>query len=100
MRVGRAGAAILSVVALGVTLTAEPTSARAPDTFGDGTWSVGVQIPPGIYVSPPLAGPCHWRLRTGATELADTSASGQLEVSLRAGDQFSVAGCGAWTQII
>jgi hypothetical protein len=99
MRVGRASAAILSVVALGVTLTAEPTSARAPGAFGDGTWSVGVQVPPGIYVSSPLAGPCHWRLRTGATDLADTVAAGQLEVSLRAGDQFSAAGCGAWTQL-
>ncbi len=74
-------------------------------TFGDGTWIVGRDIAPGVYVAASPSDSAYWeRLANFSGEddgiLANgfTSGSGQLVVEIRDGDVgFRTEDCGTWT---
>lgn len=100
MRVRRVIAAITLLAASGAVLPIS-ASAATPSRFGDGGYTVGRDIDPGIYsVNAPLSGPCTWALRPpGHPGVGGVVSQWQPEVSLRAGDYFESYGCGTWVRI-
>ena len=86
------------------TLPPTPTSTASPTPepgFGDGAWSVGEDIPPGLYVAPGGA-LCYWARLSGFGGnfdeiIANGSGSGQRIVTIDPSDAgFDTGGCGSW----
>jgi hypothetical protein len=81
--------------------TASPTV--SPGTFGDGTFRVGVDIPPGTYRATNPSQGCYWERLSGFSGgLGDIIANNYTDapevVTVAPGDVgFSSDGCGTWT---
>jgi hypothetical protein len=75
---------------------AERVAARS--TFGDGTYLVGRDIPPGSYVARRAGGGCYWERtsRNGSNIILNHFGAGQARASVNRGELFSTQGCGTW----
>ena len=86
------------------TLPPTPTSTASPTPepgFGDGTWRVGEDIPPGLYVAPG-GDLCYWARLSGFGGsldeiIANDLGGGQRIVTIAPSDAgFDTGGCGTW----
>jgi hypothetical protein len=83
--------------------TAEPTPSEEFTEFFDGTWEVGVEIPPGTYRTTDYAFGCYWaRLKNFSGEVeainANNFGDGYQVVTITSQDQgFESDDCGDWT---
>lgn len=66
-------------------------------TFGDGVYLVGTDVPPGSYLARG-GGDCYWaRLEDGSQDIIDNHiGTGQVRVTINAGELFETQGCGTW----
>lgn len=92
-------AAVSSAVASGQVCTPPPA---APFTFGEGTYTVGSQLPPGTYRTRSDDAGCYWeRLSnfSGNDDIIDNSFSNfHTVVTIRSSDVgFKTSGCAQWT---
>ncbi|WP_159620020.1 hypothetical protein [Arthrobacter zhaoguopingii] len=80
-------------------------SAKAATTIGEGTWTVGRNVEPGIYTTAkPVSGSCYWGIYTSGTNGDDIIANdivtgGQPTVTLQVGQDFETTRCGSWSKI-
>jgi len=80
-----------------------PSPTVSPGTFGDGTFRVGVDIPPGTYRATNPSQGCYWERLSGFSgEPGDIIANNFTDapevVTIAPGDVgFSSDGCGTWT---
>jgi hypothetical protein len=80
------------------------TTARPPESIGDGTWAVGIQVTPGRYRNTGGTG-CYWaRLSNFGEEmgsiLANDNVSGQTIVDVAPTDVgFNSNRCGTWQKV-
>lgn len=91
------------------TLPASPTTPAGKSgqvNVQDGTWTVGVDIPPGTYkVAQPIGdGLAYWSITTTGSNGQDIVANGAPEggrpqVTLKKGQDFETRGCGTWVKI-
>lgn len=90
------------------TTTAVPTATVDPGTlpssFGRGTYDVGTDIAPGVYVADPST-TCYWsrsvpdaqeRAHDIVEDVFDHPGDGGHRVTLAVGDRFSTSRCGTW----
>lgn len=98
-----AGVALAGAVAVLGGATVAPAQAEPGSSFpGDGTYVVGSDIRPGIYVSPASDG-CYWERLSGLSGtlsdiIANGSSVGQQYVQIASTDvAFSTSGCSTWT---
>lgn len=75
-----------------------------PPTIDDGTWTVGVDVPPGTYrVRLAASSDCYWAiLRSGSNGediINNDIGGGRPQVTLRRGQDFETSRCGTWTKI-
>jgi len=80
-----------------------PTKPAVP-AIDDGTWTVGVDFPAGIYSTTGTAGSdCYWEISKSGSNGADIIdnhlGGGHLRVTLKAGQDFDTERCGTWTKI-
>ena len=83
--------------------TSSPTGAASVAIEGDGTWEVGSDVEPGVYVAEGGEG-CEWqRISEVGANYVQVEARGFLArpvVEIMAGDeQFKSEKCGAWTAL-
>lgn len=77
---------------------------KAANTVREGTWTVGVDIEPGIYrTDAEVSSSCYWGIyRTGSngSDIIDNDivSGGRPTVTLSAGQDFKTTRCGAWTK--
>jgi cell division protein FtsL len=79
----------------------EAQQAVAQSTFGDGTWAVGSEIPPGTY-SAPGGGGCYYEvlrdLEGGLNSIITNDVgSKNPSIALNSGTWFKTEDCGTWT---
>ncbi|PYI69604.1 hypothetical protein CVV68_00370 [Arthrobacter livingstonensis] len=76
--------------------------AKAANTVGDGTWTVGVDVAPGTYrAKADVGSTCYWGIyRTGSNGddiiNNDIPGGGRPSVVLSAGQDFNSTRCGSW----
>lgn len=76
--------------------------AKAARTVGDGTWTVGTDIEPGMYrAAAPVGTTCYWGIyRSGSNGSDiienDIPGGGRPVVTLSAGQDFNSTRCGKW----
>lgn len=86
------------------TPAAAPTKPAAPAKarVDDGTWSVGPDIPAGIYKTVGAGSSCYWAIYKSGTNHEDIVSNdlggGNLRVTLKSGQDFRTSDCGVWVQ--
>jgi hypothetical protein len=90
------------------TTAGVPTKAApprpTPATIADGTGTVGVDIPAGVYRTTNAGSDCFWEIRKSGTTgtggiVGNQLGAGLWTIKLRAGQDFETDGCGSWTKI-
>lgn len=75
---------------------------KAKNTVGDGTWTVGRDIPPGTYrATADVGSSCYWGLYTSGSNGGDIiendlPGGGRPSVTVAAGQDFKSSRCGTW----
>ena len=86
-------------------LPATPMPLRGPAhpdraTIIDGSWLIGADFPPALYMTPTPVTRCHWRVSDYATgamiEEGDYSGAGPTAIWVGDGDLFQSEGCFLW----
>jgi hypothetical protein len=82
----------------------KPAPAPEPTGFGDGTYRIGTDMPPGTYRSSAEDGLCYWARLSGfggtLEEIIANGNTGPEIVRVAEGDAgFQTAGCGDWVPI-
>ncbi|WP_199562113.1 hypothetical protein, partial [Micromonospora deserti] len=73
-----------------------------PPTIEEGTWTVGLDVPPGTYrVTAPVTDDCYWAITKSGTNgenviANDIPGGGRPTVVLKKGQDFESSGCGTW----
>jgi hypothetical protein len=81
------------------------TKTKAPPvTIEDGTWTVGVDVPPGTYRPKAAAGEdCYWAILKSGTNgddiISNNVGGGRPTVTLKKGQDFETARCGTWAKV-
>lgn len=84
--------------------TAATQAAPASGTIGDGSWTVGADMPPGQWkTTKPVTSGCYWEISragsNGTDLLSNDNVSGGIpRVKVQVGQEFKSEGCGDWTQ--
>ena len=79
-------------------------AAKAKNTFGDGTRTVGRDIEPGTYIATADVGSsCYWAILTSGSNGSDIvdndiPGGGRPSVTISAGQDFKSSRCGSWTK--
>lgn len=86
--------------------TAPATTAPAPKpTIDEGVWTVGVDIPPGMYrVTAPVDDGCYWSITKSGSNgddiiSNDIVSGGRPTVVLKRGQDFESDRCGTWEKV-
>ncbi len=85
-----------------VTVTLAPPAPAVAIT--DGTWTVGVDVAPGVYKTIAPVANCYWAVLKSGTNGADIVANanvdgGRPQVTLKAGQDFESHRCGDWAKV-
>jgi hypothetical protein len=81
------------------TVTASPIP-QLRESFGDGTWKVGVDIVPGSYFTE-YSDQCRWTRQRGSEVVATGPPAAQAiltQVTVDDGEVFRAENCGRWTK--
>lgn len=74
-------------------------------TIDDGTWTVGVDVKPGVYrTAEAVSSDCYWGIYRSGTNGEDIIANdipggGRPQVTLKSGQDFNSSRCGQWVKV-
>jgi hypothetical protein len=84
------------------TKSVPPPPPPAP-SIADGTWTVGEDIPAGVYRTVGADSSCYWEIdksgSNGDDIINNHVGGGNLRVTLKKGQDFETERCGTWTKI-
>ena len=110
---GKLSYPVVSVVTTTVTIPAEQTTTQPPSppappaptkpTIGEGTWTVGMDMPAGTYRTVGADSDCYWAITKSGSNADDIISNhiggGNLTVNLKAGQDFESYRCGTWQKL-
>jgi len=97
--------------AIGTVIGSAPTPTPSPTpvtsiTFGDGTWVVGPEVPPGLWRNSDSSASCYWKRLSGfggtLGEIIANNLDNSIQtVQIKASDAgFQSEHCGTWSQTL